>query len=138
MTTTTVNRCPRCQSANTIVPSYDEPRCLCCGWANYTLPPIATTTGTPQERRRATRRGFPIHYQGDHRNLAHLKVFVEPDKNAQYYQIRCPFDGEVVGRAHGGGYVGRDGETRGGGYTCSESHLIYVLRDHTNAPISWS
>jgi hypothetical protein len=65
-------------------------------------------------------------------------VFVEPDENAQYYQIRCAFDGHVVGRAHGGGYVGKDGETRGGGYVCSEQHLIYVLRDHTNAPISWS
>ena len=82
--------------------------------------------------------GYQIHYTGDHRNLAHLKVFVEPDRESRYYGIRCPFDGHPVGRAHGGGYVGRDGETRGGGYTCSEQHLIYVLRDHTNAPISWS
>ena len=137
MTTTTLSNltCPRCQ-ADAMMPALEEPLCLSCGFQDYS--PATTARVTPQERRRAKRRGYRIRYTGDHRNLAHLTVFVEPDKNAQYYQIRCPFDGHPVGRAHGGGYVGRDGETRGGGYTCSEQHLIYVLRDHTNAPISWS
>jgi hypothetical protein len=134
MTTTIMARsCHRCQGD--MISRYDEePACRTCGHRTYP----ATTNETLQERRRATRRGFHIGYTGDHRNLAHLKVFVEPDKNAQYYRIRCPYDGAVVGNAHGGGYVGRDGETRGGGYVCREQHLIYVLRDHTNAPISWS
>ena len=132
---TTITTCPRCYSVNTIVPSYDEPRCLSCGWSDYRA---KTPSETPQERRRAKRRGYRIRYTGTHRNLAHLTVFVEPDDDSHYYTIRCPYDGHVVGNAHSGGYVGRDGETRGGGYTCSEQHLIYVLRDHTNAPISWS
>ena len=135
-TTTAIRSCHRCHGD--MISRYDEdPFCIICGNVRY-LPPATTAPGTPQERRRAKRRGYRIRYTGDHRNLAHLTVFVEPDENAQYYQIRCAFDGHVVGRAHGGGYVGKDGETRGGGYTCSEQHLIYVLRDHTNAPISWS
>ena len=137
MTTTTLSNltCPRCQ-ADAMMPALEEPLCLSCGFQDYS--PATTARVTPQERRRRMKRGYQIHYTGDHRNLAHLKVFVEPDRESRYYGIRCPFDGHPVGRAHGGGYVGRDGETRGGGYTCSESHLIYVLRDHTNAPISWS
>ena len=133
-TTIAIRSCPRCQGG--MISRYDEdPSCIACGHVTYTTPPPAKT---PQERRRAKRRGYRIRYTGDRRNLAHLTVFVEPDRQAQYYQIRCPFDGHPVGRAHGGGYVGKDGETRGGGYTCSEQHLIYVLRDHTNAPISCS
>ena len=135
MTTTISQTCPRCAAANSVMVHYEDPSCVLCGWSDYRA---TTAPETPQERRRAKRRGYRIRYTGDHRNLAHLTAFVEPDRQAQYYQIRCPFDGEVVGRAHGGGYVGKDGETRGGGYVCSEQHLIYVLRDHTNAPVSWS
>jgi hypothetical protein len=132
--TAALRPCDRCVTGLIYQRYEEDPACITCGHVSY-----ATTTPESDEvRRTAKRRGYRIHYTGDHRNLAHLKVFVEPDRESRYYGIRCPFDGHPVGRAHGGGYVGRDGETRGGGYVCSEGHLIYVLRDHTNAPISWS
>ena len=135
MTTTTLRPCDRCQGG--MISRYDEdPSCIACGHVTYTTPSPA---GTPQERRRRTRRGYRIRYTGDRRNLAHLKVFVEPDRQAQYYQIRCAFDGHVMKNANISGYMGRNqGETRGSGYACSERHIVYIQRDSTNAPVSWS
>ena len=136
MTTTISQTCPRCAAANSVMVHYEEPRCVLCGWSDYRA---TTAPGTPQERRRAKRRGYRIRYTGDHRNLAHLTVFVEPDRQAQYYQIRCAFDGHVMKNANISGYMGRNqGETRGSGYACSERHIVYIQRDSTNAPVSWS
>ena len=136
MTTTTLRPCDRCQGD--MISRYDEdPFCIICGNVRY-LPPATTAPGTPQERRRAKRRGYQVRYTGDHRNLAHLKVFVEPDKNAQYYQIRCAFDGEVTRATGLSAYVGKDGQNHGGGYVCSERHLTRVQKDDTGVPVSWS
>ena len=137
MTTTTLSNltCPRCQ-ADAMMPALEEPLCLSCGFQDYS--PATTARVTPQERRRRMKRGYQIHYTGDHRNLAHLKVFVEPDREAQYYQIRCAFDGEVTRATGLSAYVGKDGQNHGGGYVCSERHLTRVQKDDTGVPVSWS
>ena len=133
-TTIAIRSCPRCQGG--MISRYDEdPSCIACGHVTYTTPSPA---GTPQERRRAKRRGFRIHYQGDRRNLAHLTVFVEPDNDSHYYQIRCPFDGAVARGANMGAYIGKNGQSNGGAYICRERHVIHIQRDDTGAPISWS
>ena len=135
-TTTAIRTCPRCAAANSVMVHYEDPSCVLCGWSDYS--PATTPAKTPQERRRRTRRGFHVSYTGTHRNLAHLKVFIEPDRESQYYQIRCAFDGEVTRATGLSAYVGKDGQNHGGGYVCSERHLIRVQKDDTGVPVSWS
>jgi hypothetical protein len=65
-------------------------------------------------------------------------VFVEPDNDSHYYQIRCPFDGAVARGANMGAYIGKNGQSNGGAYICRERHVIHIQRDDTGAPISWS
>ena len=136
MTTIMIKSCSKC--LGDMVSRYDEdPSCRICGNVRY-LPPARKSYETPQERRRRTRRGFHVSYTGDHRNLAHLKVFVEPDRESRYYEIRCAFDGEVTRATGLSAYVGKDGLNHGGGYVCSERHLTRVQKDDTGVPVSWS
>jgi hypothetical protein len=65
-------------------------------------------------------------------------VFVEPDNDSRYYQIRCAFDGEVTRATGLSAYVGKNGQVHGGGYVCSERHVIRVKKDETGVPVSWS
>ena len=144
MVTAQVNACPRCLARYAMVDTHYEPRCIHCGYADYSS---ETPSETPQEARsgdfrrlrspRSGPRSYRVPYTGDAFKLRSLELVVVTASERIIIPL-CPWDGaemEPTGQMPPGAKWKRSKSW----YGCKvHDHRIVLLKDAYGEALGWS
>ncbi len=131
--TAPLNRCPKCDG--TLTMGYDEPRCIWCGFQDYSYTPEVSAGRQRSILSSATR--FVVRYVGSSPALADVTTEARAVRmgNRLVHQVMCPFceDGKLMAQAS---LSGRRREVREERFRCVESHCL-SLTPARNGVLAW-
>ncbi len=117
-----VNLCPRCDTR--LVKGYDEPRCLSCGYTDYSYAQNKLNKNKSNLLSAATR--YVLRYVGDFPNLAETLTQVKliRVRNRIIYAVSCPFCTKAMDES---ALSGKRPDIREQRYKCMDGHRVSLI-----------